>query len=196
MAEVNLGICYENSIDLNIVQALITRVLTEISVTPNFINDYPARSGILKSTPTSAAFIFDDDKADVGIFITDRDRSKREGFSRRAQVEDKLNGANPAYLLRSVIGVPDPHIEKWLLLDDNCLKRIFVLDHTKPIPFSDVEPKLQFHQLVGLPSHTLTRFEAAKLITEQMDLGIARGDASLANFSQELIQKTKTRLGI
>src|ERR1700689_1060539 len=145
MKPAKVGICFENGItDLSFLKAVSERILHNCGVKPTFVSEIPARSGIIGSIPANARILFELRKADLVIFATDEDCSKKDGIKRADQITDKIKSVNPLYLTRSILAVASPHIEKWLLLDEDVVKHTYGLQGSKPLPNRKMSPKEQF----------------------------------------------------
>src|SRR5207302_1742008 len=70
----------------------------------------------------------------------------------RKKLQQEINKVNQIHNDFSVIGVPDPHFEAWLLADEGYVKSYFSLPSTQPLSIIDNSPKdtleyLQRHML-------------------------------------------------
>lgn len=75
---------------------------------------------------------------DLAFYFADKDRGE---FNKFEHIRDAIKSVDNAYLLKSVIGIPDPHMEAWLLADEDIVKQIFGLPGDEPLPFPELEPQ-------------------------------------------------------
>jgi len=92
-----------------------------------------------------------------------------------------------------VIGVPDPHLEKWLVADEDILKGIFRLKGDKEVPYSKMSPKSQIRALkeeLPLPQPSL--FEVYISLANKLRLEVVQGICKdFARFQEDLIRVSK-----
>jgi len=126
---------------------------------------------------------FDDSTVEMAFYFADRDKGE---FNKLESIENAIRSVNELYLAKSIIGIPDPHMEVWLLTDQNAVKAVFGLVGDRPVPHSDVEPKKRLELLSNeFGSDELTPPEARKKLAETLDLGVVeRNCPSFNNFIQ------------
>ena len=124
---------------------------------------------------------FDSDAVELGLYFTDKDKD-REGFDKLKFIEDTIRSVQEVYLTKSVTGIPDPHLEAWLLSDQNAVKKVFGLRGEDPIPFSDRPPKSQLESLANTcGGDDLTPPEARKRLAEELDLSVLERNSQSFN---------------
>lgn len=125
--------------------------------------------------------IFDVANLDCAFYFTDKDRGD---FNKIEKIEEAITSVNSLHLQKSIIGIPDPHMEAWLLADQDNVKAVFRLDGTKPLPYSDLEPKSRLENLCRNSDDTeLTPPEARKRLATGADLNkTARSCPSFNSF--------------
>ncbi|HET7060150.1 MAG TPA: hypothetical protein VFH99_02435 [Candidatus Saccharimonadales bacterium] len=87
---------------------------------------------------------FDSGDVDMAFYFADRDKGD---YDKLEYIQQEIGAVNGAYLLRSIVGIPDPHMEAWLLADENAVKRVFGIAGEQPVPFANLPPKDRLNAL-------------------------------------------------
>jgi hypothetical protein len=142
-----IGIVYEGSADKDIVKGIVLKLLPQDDFEiPSDECEIITKTGIIGFVPTYSRKLFTSCGVDLAIFLTDQDVPRTEE-NRRNVIQSKLNDLG--FLERSVVGVADPHIEKWLFADEDIIKLIFNLPGHEALPYSHLSPKERLSTLRG-----------------------------------------------
>lgn len=135
---------------------------------------------------------FDTNAVEIAFYFADKDKGD---FNKLESIQNAVKAVNELYLSRSIIGIPDPHMEVWLLADQNAVKAVFGLAGDQPIPHDDVEPKKRLELLSNeYGSDELTPPEARKKLAEALDLSVVeRNCPSFNNFIQHFNEYLNSR---
>jgi hypothetical protein len=76
---------------------------------------------------------FDSSAVDLAFYFTDKDKGE---FNKAEKIANAIKSVNESYLLKSVIGVPSPHMEAWLLAGQDCVKHLFSWPGDEPLPLT------------------------------------------------------------
>lgn len=131
-----IGIAYEGPLDTQYVTTLVSRMLTEKGYGISDLDIVQARTAITKFVPVYAKR-FSDNNRDLLVFLTDSDG----GAHTRQGIIDKINSSKAELLPISVIGVAEPHLEGWVIADEDSVKSVFGLDASQPLPHPLMKPK-------------------------------------------------------
>lgn len=113
---------------------------------------------------------------DIGIYLADQDDSSD---NKQQNIESWISQKSPTRLDQSVIAIAHPHMEAWLLADENTVKHILSLSHTQALPHPKMAPKPRLQMLVMDSSDAgLTVSEVRSLIASQADLSIVANKCS------------------
>jgi len=190
--KLRLGISYEGPTDLSLIKIIVKKVLQEYSYTPEFIYEYEARSGTVGhiKTHTRRFFIFNKNPVDVAVFVTDKDKYKE---NRIIQIQKEIKEIDPLLLKKSAIGIPDPHIEKWLLIDQAKIKNIFHIPIKNPVPYSELTPKNQLIQLQkNMPRPKISLSECYEILSSDINLPmLKKACPEIKIFCENIVQTIK-----
>jgi hypothetical protein len=123
---------------------------------------------------------------EVGVFCTDLDKSKEEGVDRKDQILKLVGKADPGFVDLSVIAIPNPCFEAWLLVDEDLVKHVFNLKGDKPLPGKGQHPKRQFQLIHSLDTHELAEFESTELLARDINFTLALKDKAFHDFSDSV----------
>lgn len=183
MRKIRVGIAYEGGSDSNVLLVWVKRVLAEKGLE---LEDEPT----LLTPGTSilgyiSAYVkkFEREKVDIALFCTDQDK---DPDSRRKQIRDKIEKENSIFLDKTIVAVPSPHIEKWLLIQDSIIKNILGIDGAKPLPHKNESPKTCLISLYSESEYAESQQRLRLEIAEKMDLNYcAKNDAGFGHFLQD-----------
>lgn len=106
----------------------------------------------------------------VGFYFADQDRCP---YDKQLKIKEWIEQKDENWINHSVIAVPKPHMEAWLLADEDTVKHILRLDATKPLPHPKKEPKDRLMMLVKDSSDEgLTASEVRTQLAASMNLDI------------------------
>lgn len=164
-----IGIAYEGSRDLPVITILIKRILCAVDVEVQIVKAFQARSGIIKYVAAYTRSFFEDaEVVDIAFFVTDQDFSEDPRKEKIIQIIQKIN---PAYILRSVVALPNPHLEKWLLADQDVVKAVFKLPGDKPLPGNHLNPKDQLEYIrSSVGGSQLAGYEVYEILAKRFDM--------------------------
>jgi len=186
-----LGIAYEGEDrDFIVIDNIIKKILPS-NINYQVLRLVSPRTCILGNvTIYTRLFFCSAESVDLALFFTDQDKDK-EG--RKDKIRELISRVNPGYIDFSVIGVPDPHLEKWLISDYNAVKRVFGLPGDEKIPGSDLSPKDQIKFLQSLMGkEQLSFYEACENLSHELDIDVVRQRcADFNSFAGELINAIK-----
>jgi hypothetical protein len=162
MPSLNLrvGVLYEGNVDTSYVKALIRKLLSERGVAiDGEIKAYKVGTAIVKYIPIYMSKFVD---RDLIVLLTDGDG----GQNNKQQMMDKVEVCAIAQLPKVVSGVPEPHLEKWIIADENAVKTVLGLPGSQPLPHPSLKPKDRLIQLVNNGEFEGTLDEAKVAILE------------------------------
>lgn len=176
MLKIQLGIAYEGELDIEPIEVLIKKVISDPSIELQIKKKVSPRTGIIGFVSSYTKIFFLDEGVDIAIYLTDQDVSKTID-DRKNSIVEKIKEVNPAYDELSVVGVCNPHFEAWLIADENTVKRIFnVEDHSLPLPCKDKLPKEQIANLRNnMRENKLTQRESYLSLAESLDIEKVKG---------------------
>lgn len=144
-----VGLAYEGNRDLEAIKVIVQRLGEmfgyELNLSRHKRGVNNAHTAILKYVTSFTQYMFDEAGVDFAFYFTDQDKDSAD---RRRLIADKIEAYSIDYRERSFVGVPIPHFEKWLLVDEDVVKSVLHYDHTKPLEFSELSPKNQLQALV------------------------------------------------
>jgi hypothetical protein len=182
-----LGIVYEGGSDIEVVREVILKLLPIGSF--EVVNEIPAKMGIIGFIPTYSRRLFEQDRADFVVFLTDQDVSKSKD-DRRKSVIDKLKALK--CIERSAVGIATPHIEQWLFADEDVIKHLFDLPRDKPLPYGDLPPKNRLNAIRNsFTGEKLSDHETKLEIIRKIDVERMRTYPDFNLFASDLISKFK-----
>jgi hypothetical protein len=184
-----IGVVYEGVGDTEIVKVLLTKILKEQEF--SIVKDIANHTGIIGFTRVYARQLFEVDQVDVAVFLTDQDVPP-DRDDRHKRIKEEIEKVNVGYLEFSAIGVPNPHLEHWLLQDESVLKRIFSLNHEARVPHADLLAKSQLKALWSeMPTPKLSMRETLLRIVNEMSLDLMLECPDFRLFHGELINATR-----
>lgn len=139
-----IGISYEGSLDRSYIIELVRLILNNKKCDIGSVIEYKARTSILGHLKIHYKG-FEDERVDLAFFITDQDKQQNV----TSIIDDELRKQGGWLYSRSAIGVPNPHMEEWILCDEDAVKKVFNLDSSAPLPHGTIPPKnrlLMIHQ--------------------------------------------------
>lgn len=137
MRYIKVGIAYEGGNDGELIAEIVKKIIEPLDYTFDYFEPETPSTAILDYIK-SYTNRFVDSGVDIGIYCTDQDEDSN---SRRQIIIDKIKEADEAFLLKSAIGVPAPHIEAWLLQQDSVVKNLLGIDGSLALPYPNLAPK-------------------------------------------------------
>ena len=165
--ELKVGIAYEGGLDTEYVIALVRRMLAEKNFSALDIDSLKAGTAITKFVPAYATR-FKQDSRDVMVYLTDSDG----GANTKAQIVEKIKLIDETLVSMSAVGIPDPHLERWILGDEDAVKKVFGFDGSLPLPHSKLKPKERLIAFYEDSKFEGTPDDAKLLILEHSKLNI------------------------
>jgi len=166
MKSVKIGIAYEGGSDGKIITEIARKVFESRGYTfdsPEYETPATGLLGfiVLYTKRFAAANV------DVAIFSTDQDKDLS---SRRENIIEKVRKADELMVEKTAIAIPDPHIEKWLLLQDQIIKNILCIPGNEALKHGECSPKEQLLSLYEDSSYDGTVGELKLQIVSKMDI--------------------------
>ena len=180
------GLLCEGGNDIPALQTLIERVamLYDADLYLNNNLSQPASGPISKPVIRVRTKLFIANSLDLGVYVADYDKAKPD---RRSLIVKTLQDIDKTWYEKSIIGVPEPHFEEWLLADEDLIKGILNLDHTKPLPFIDRPPRDRLLSLVSSYGDVLTVGEVRLTIASKANLNTLVGKSpSFSKFTKSM----------
>ncbi len=179
--KIKIGIAFEGRRDIKPLEILIDRILKP-HYSPYIIKRLTPHTGLIGYTKLYTKNFFEvGESVDIAIFVTDQDKQSR---SVKRTMLKKIDEANPTYKQFSVVGVPDPHFEAWLLADHGFVKSYFSLNATDPFPNISDSPKQTLEYLRNhMENPKPPLFQIYEDLAESVSLNATR---TLKNFASEL----------
>lgn len=141
---IKIGIAFEGNRDIKPLEILIKRILLP-QYQPIFIKSITPHTGLIGYIKVYIKHFFEaDNPVDIAVFVTDQDKQNK---SVKRIIVKKINEVNVTYRDLSVIGVPTPHFEAWLVADEGQVKYYFSLPGTRPIDIINFSAKLTLEHL-------------------------------------------------
>lgn len=192
MRNLDIGIVCEGGNDCEVIACIVKRLLELQGFTFSCYQSYQPNTMILPFLP---AYIqkFTRTNVDLCVFCTDQDE---DGISRRSQILKKVQSIDKVFALKTIAAVPVPHIEAWLLLDEDVIKKILNLNATQPLAHADLQPKNRLAALYG-DSETFSNSQndLRIRIAREMDLNkCKKRDSNFNRFTDDLHQLLQTFL--
>lgn len=182
-----VGIVYEGKADSDIVEKIVEKVLADIADEYEIVKLIPANSGIIGFLPSYVTDLFDHNAVNLAVFFTDQDVPERRD-DRRRRIRDDLEKIRPGCGIFCAIGVSDPHLEQWIISDEDVLKSIFGCAGDKPLPFAEQQPKFRLKSLwsqMPVPKESIR--DTCLTIIDRTDLTKMRRHPDFNIFADELI---------
>jgi len=184
MQHLKIGIAYEGGNDGQLISTIVKRVIEPLGYTFDFFEPETPSTAIIDYI-SSYTNKFVDSGVDIGIYCTDQDKATD---SRRRIIEDKIRKTDEAFLLKSAIGVPVPHIEAWLIQQDSIVKNLLKIDGSSPLPHPELLPKDRLTALYSeSDSYARTPNELRIDIAEKLDIDqCCRNNSEFKHFIQDI----------
>lgn len=190
MRSLDVGIVCEGGNDCEVIACIMKRLMELQGFTFSGYQSYQPNTMILPFLP---AYVqkFTYTGVDLCVFCTDQDE---DSISRRNQIIKKVQSVDEAFALKTIAAVPVPHIEAWLLLDENTVKKILGLDATQPLAHADLQPKSRLAALYGDSDTFLnSQNDLRIIIAKEMDLKeCKKRDSGFNRFADDLRQLLQT----
>jgi len=179
----------EDTGHVDVVSALVSRIAKELKVPVSVKAEIGDGSGIASMTNSILRELARDDKARPHLIVIAKDANCR-GLSACRDTLSKMVEKAGGAPCKIVYCTPDPHVERWLLLDSAAFKSIFGRGITPPTYKCerDVYKQLLGQHLKesGYDAH-ISPTEVAPQIVDSMALTPGRGlDDSLERFLTDL----------
>jgi len=183
MKYLRVGIAFEGGNDGELIATIVRNVLDPYGYTFEYFSPETPGTAILDYIP-SYTRRFVDSSVDMGIFCTDQDDST---VSRRNYIRDKVKLTDAAFLQKAIIGVPNPHIEAWLLIQDSVVKNILGIDGSLPLPHHELSPKDRLTALYSESEYIKSRNDLRIEIAQGLDIDICcRKSSDFNAFVQDI----------
>src|SRR3989338_595949 len=192
--KIRVGFLGENDTDFAVMEILMSRVLDPRLLPVIQFVGQKTRTSILGYVRAYLHIFFENpietENMALAIFVTDQDWDAR---SRRDTIIETIESYNPTYIDKCAVGVPNPHIEAWLIADRDNTKRIFNFPSGRAFP-RKISPK---DFILGLISHqtgvdTMSREDAYKKLANTSSIKIMRSHCKDFNqFCEDLTSKSK-----
>jgi len=118
---------------------------------------------------------------DLGFYLADNDKGE---IGKLQMIRTNVETVNQAWFNRSVIGIPDPHMEAWLIADQDTVKNYFGIPADQPLPFAGQQPKPRMSSLVSsYGEEQLTVGEFRRILASTMNIEhVIHHDSEFATF--------------
>jgi hypothetical protein len=177
-----VGIAYEGTLDTSYVGALVARLLTELGYGISMLDVVQARTVITKFVPVYVNR-FSNKGCDLMIFLTDGDG----GTNTRKDIKDKIEASKPEVMQFCAIGIAEPHLESWVIADEDAVKSVFNLGGADPLPHPLMKPKDRLISICNSSDYQGTLDDAKVTIANNANIqAMSRRCADFASFVQEL----------
>ncbi len=190
MRSLDVGIVCEGGNDCEVIACIMRRLMELQGFTFSCYQSYKPNTMILPFLP---AYVqkFAHTGVDLCVFCTDQDE---DSISRRNQIIEKVQSVDEAFALKTIAAVPVPHIEAWLLLDENTVKKILSLDATQPLAHTDLQPKNRLAALYGdSDAFSDSQNDLRIMIAKEMDLKeCKKRNSDFNRFTNDLHQFLQT----
>jgi hypothetical protein len=133
---IKIGVAYEGNLDTSYVSALLAKILNELGYGISDMDIVQARTVITKFVPVYVNR-FTDNNCDLMVFLTDSD----DGANTVQDIRDKIETSKPEVIAFCAIGVAEPHLESWVIADEDSVKAVFNLNGAEPLPHPSMKPK-------------------------------------------------------
>lgn len=183
---INIGILCEGEADLLVAKIFVTRILDTKSIGCVFDRTHCSRTGIERDVSVHAKVFFKSSKpVKIGIFLTDKDKSS----GKKDRIISDIKQVAPLSVDFSVIGIPDPHIEAWLLADVSLVIKLFSISEKKEHLKCKLTPKNQLLKLrQSMPDPRMTLFEIYEHLAMNSNLKILQDKCQeFKKFNNELL---------
>lgn len=188
---VKIGICYEGNRDIEPILIIISRILQSIGYQFVIQRKISPRTGLLGLIKTYTKLFFESKSpVELGIYLTDQDKQEKNVKNR---VAHEIAKVNPTYLEFSVIGIPRPHFESWLIKDEGTVKKCLRLNPADPLPKKKLAPKDRLEYLQKNMSRPQTPlFQVYNDLATMMSISfVRRNSTDFNNFCNDLISCCK-----
>jgi hypothetical protein len=185
--DIKIGIAFEGKRDITPLEILIQRILAP-NFNPVILKRRSPYTGLIGYTKLFTKDFFElGDTVDVAVFVTDQDKQKKRVKNTILKI---IEGVNPTYKLFSVVGVPDPHFEEWLLTNQGYVKNYFGLEATQPLTIIDNSPKITIEHLQrNMEDPRKPLFNVYTDLAKEANLATSR---TLKTFASELFSVCQT----
>jgi hypothetical protein len=189
--KIRIGVLSEGNSDLSVIEILVRRILENEDLELEF-SCWRARTMVVNFVKPYLRLFFEREApVDFGLFVTDNDSSSD---SRRKKIYEIVDGHNAGvYRERVAVGVPQPHMEAWLIADQDTVKHTFNLPAADPLPMGN-SPKEMLLSLVGnqTGTGTLSQSDAYAALARSADLGLIKTRCrDFRTFCEDLIPKIR-----
>lgn len=170
MASIKYGLAFEGKNDIKPLKILVERILESHKYHPIFEKEATPHTGLAKKYIKiyTRRFFEIGEPIDSAIFVTDQDKNTKKV---RSEIRKILSSINRTYYDVSVVGVPDPHFEVWLLADEALIKKYFSIPVNENIPNINNSPKDTLEYLVRhMPDPKVPLFQAYEDLARLSDL--------------------------
>jgi hypothetical protein len=169
MANIKYGLAFEGKRDIIPLEILIKRILEPYNFVPIFSKEVTPHTGLMGYISLYIKNFFDEgEPIDAAIFVTDQDKQTKNV---RTKIRSIISQINRTYYDVSIIGVPDPHFEAWLLADEDFVKSYFTLPNNRNLPNINNSPKNTLEYLVRhMPEPRVPLFQAYEDLANSSNL--------------------------
>lgn len=154
---IKVAVAYEGGLDTAYIEVILRRIVELKGFAISEIDLKKVGTAIVKFVPAYAK-VFNSNGVQLAVFLTDGD----DGSNTIRQIREAVEKGVPALLESTAIGVPEPHIEDWILRDQNAVKAILVKPecHDEPLSYADLRPKERLIALYNESEYSGTLEEA------------------------------------
>lgn len=181
------GLLSEGDSDLLSLDIIIRRLGARIghSFVQNSELSIPVSGPISKTNVRLRTYAFIEANLDLGFYLADDDRGN---VDKKQMITENIDHVNSRWVERSVIGIPQPHMEAWLIADQDTIKNYLGISSGKALPHSDQQPKSRLKSLVTeYGEEQLTLGELRKILADTMNIDIVMSrDSSFAAFESSI----------
>lgn len=177
-----IGIAYEGQLDTQYVTTLVSRILTEKLYGISDLDIVRAGTAITKYVPVYTVR-FSNNNRQLVVFLTDSDG----GSNTRQDIVDKIISSKPELQPISAIGIAEPHLESWVIADEDAVKAVFGLDASRPLPHSSMKPKDRLISIYSNSNYEGALDDAKITIASKSNLqAMSRKCSDFAQFMQSV----------
>jgi hypothetical protein len=173
--DLRYGILSEGDSDLTALQIVIERITSELGHTLRLDSSasIPVSGPITPAGVKLRTDLFNSKGLDIGVYFADKD--KETTGSKRTMIRDAIKASSEEWLERSAIGIPDPHMEAWMIADEDTLKNYLGIDGPESLPFGHLDAK---ERVTNFASNygpiDLTQMVLIRYMAENMDLRVVK----------------------
>lgn len=182
MSKLKVCIASEGNRDKEVLDVLVRRIFSYLEIDIDVIKIVTPGTGLIGYMKTYVPYFFNVISTDIALFITDQDVPK-ERDNREKHMYEEISKVDTLLLDKCAVGVPDPHLEKWLLSDQEAVIKVFHLPGDQRIPGSRLPPKDRLYNLRGNMNPMLSEVETYTTLANKMKISnVLRSDVNFKRF--------------